>query len=166
MPPSTPSAAAAASSRTRPVPGTESMGRFQDSALTQEVAFLVARARGRGNVLANKLLADLNLKVRHYAVLAMACSGTHPSQRELGSFLDLDPSQVVALVDVLEDRGVIRRAPDPRDRRSKILVATDFGHELYTEASRRTREAEEQMLKALAPVERDQLRELLARIVF
>ncbi|MBO0596408.1 MarR family transcriptional regulator [Nesterenkonia sp. E16_7] len=153
-----------ASSPTKPTAGGEE--RFQRSDLAQEVAFLTARARGRGNALANRLLADLDLKVRPFSVLAMACSGTNPSQRELGSFLDLDPSQVVALVDMLETRGAIRREADPRDRRSKILVATEAGHELYAQAVQRTREAEEQTLHALSPAERDQLRELLSRIVF
>lgn len=165
MPPSTPAEAHAPSS-TKPATSETGEERFQRSALAREVAFLTARARGRGNALANQLLADLDLKVRPYAVLAMACSGTNPSQRELGSFLDLDPSQIVALVDVLEARGAIRREPDPRDRRSKILVATDPGRELYAQAAKRTREAEEQTLKALSLEEREQLRELLARIVF
>ncbi|MCH8565631.1 MarR family winged helix-turn-helix transcriptional regulator [Nesterenkonia sp. LB17] len=166
MPPSTPAAAASAPSPAKQARSEESEERFQDSALAREVAFLTARARGRGNALANQLLADLDLKVRHFSVLAMACSGTNPSQRELGGFLDLDPSQVVALVDILEDRGAIRREPDPRDRRSKILVATEAGHELYAQAAQRTREAEEQTLQALSPAERDQLRVLLAKIVF
>lgn len=140
--------------------------RFQDSELAREVAFLTARARGRGDTMANQLLTDLDLKVRPYAVLAMACSGTNPSQRELGDFLDLDPSQIVGLVDGLEERGVIRREPDPRDRRSKILVATDPGQRLYAQAAQHTRQAEELTLQGLSQAERDQLRELLARIVF
>ncbi|GAA1153853.1 MarR family winged helix-turn-helix transcriptional regulator [Nesterenkonia sandarakina] len=164
MPPSTP-AAPAPSAEKSATPET-SEERFRQSPLAREVAFLTARARGRGNALANQLLADLDLKVRHFSVLAMACSGTNPSQRELGGFLDLDPSQVVALVDVLEGRGAIRRESDPRDRRSKILVATETGRELYAQATERTREAEEQTLQALSPAERDQLRELLAKIVF
>jgi DNA-binding MarR family transcriptional regulator len=166
MPPSTPAASAAAPASTKSATTEGSEERFQHSALAREVAFLTARARGRGNALANELLADLDLKVRQFAVLSMACSGTNPSQRELGGFLDLDPSQVVALVDMLEDRGVIRREPDPRDRRSKILVATDDGLALYAKASQRTQEAEERTLQALSLAERDQLRELLAKIVF
>ncbi|MGJ9406888.1 MarR family winged helix-turn-helix transcriptional regulator [Nesterenkonia aurantiaca] len=166
MPPSIPADAAHASPLTQPTAGSGGEERFQRSDLAQEVAFLTARARGRGNALANRLLSDLGLKVRPFAVLAMACSGTNPSQRELSSFLDLDPSQVVALVDMLEARGAIRRETDPRDRRSKILVATEAGLELYAQAVQRTREAEEQTLHALSPAERDQLRELLAKVVF
>lgn len=166
MPPSSPTTAAAVPADTTQAAGGDGDGRFEHSPLAREVAFLTARARSRGNAMANRLLQELDLKVRHYAVLAMACSGTNPSQRELGSFLDLDPSQVVALVDALEQRGLIRRAPDPRDRRSKILIATDAGHAMYSQAAERTREAEERMLKTLTAAERDQLRDLLAKVVF
>lgn len=164
MAPSTPSNRTAAPSAQKPADdgGT---ARFQHTALAREIAFLTARTRARGNAAANRLLADLDLKVRPFAVLAMACSGTNPSQRELGNFLDLDPSQVVALVDSLERRGAIRREPDPRDRRSKVLVATDAGHELYAQSAQRTREAEEHTLQALSTEERDQLRALLAKVV-
>ncbi|WP_218221798.1 MarR family winged helix-turn-helix transcriptional regulator [Nesterenkonia sp. Act20] len=165
MPPSssTTAAAAPASAQDRVEDG---MARFQQTPLAQEVAFLTARARVRGNALANELLSDLDLKVRPFAVLAMACSGTNPSQRELGDFLDLDPSQVVALVDRLEQRGLLQREPDPRDRRSKILTATAAGRKLHAQAAERTHQAEEQTLRGLTPTERNQLRELLIKIVY
>ncbi|GAA1144936.1 MarR family winged helix-turn-helix transcriptional regulator [Nesterenkonia lutea] len=169
MPPSTPAASTASGAAplsVQPDRAGDAEGRFQATPLAREVAFLTARARVRGNALANELLSDLDLKVRPFAVLAMACSGTNPSQRELGDFLDLDPSQVVTLVDRLEERGAIRREPDPRDRRSKILVATESGQQLHAQAAERTRKAEEQTLQALTSAERDQLRELLARVVY
>lgn len=164
MAPSTPTAGNAAPSAQKPADD-GGPARFQHTALASEIAFLTARARARGNAAANRKLADLDLKVRPFAVLAMACSGTNPSQRELGNFLDLDPSQVVALVDSLERRGAIRREPDPRDRRSKVLVATEAGHELYAQGAQRTREAEEHTLQALSTEERNQLRALLSKVV-
>lgn len=140
--------------------------RFQNTLLARETAFLTARARGRGNELANQLLKAVDLKVRHFAVLSLACSGTGPSQREMGEFIDLDPSQVVSVVDHLEDRGLIRRETDPRDRRSKILVATEAGNALHDQAARLTRQAEDQVLQNLTSEEREQLLKLLSKIVF
>lgn len=166
MPPSSSTTSVAAPASVQQGRVDDGVDRFQQTPLAQEVAFLTARARVRGNALANELLSDLDLKVRPFAVLAMACSGTNPSQRELGDFLDLDPSQVVALVDALEERGVLQREPDPRDRRSKILTATEAGRELYARAAERTRAAEAQTLQGLTATERDQLRELLTKIVY
>lgn len=147
----------------RPASGT---ARFLDSDLTRQVHFLTARARGRGIGHANLQLEHLDLKVRQFSVLSLAASGLNPSQRELGEFLSLDPSQIVALVDNLEKRGAVRRETDPRDRRSKIIVATDQGRELHAEALAILEASEDHTLSTLSPRERRQLRSLLLKIAF
>lgn len=134
--------------------------------LVNEIEFLAARARSLGSAHANAMLAPLDLKVRSYSVLAMACSDTAPSQRELADFLRLDPSQIVSLVDALEQRGLLFRAPDPRDRRSKVIRPTAAGVELYQRAAAAVRVAEETSLAPLDAPERDQLRVLLRKIAF
>lgn len=140
--------------------------RLLASDLTDEIEFLTARARSVGTSRANALLAPLELKVRSYSVLALACSGLAPSQREMAEFLSLDPSQIVALVDQLEQRDLVARVADPRDRRSKGISATPAGEALYDEARRAVRTAEEQSLAALSTAEREQLRDLLTRVAF
>ncbi|MGQ7787573.1 MarR family winged helix-turn-helix transcriptional regulator [Nesterenkonia sp. K-15-9-6] len=140
--------------------------RFHDTPLAQEAAFLIARVRGLGNAAANRRLAPLGLKVRDFAVLSMACSDARPSQRELGRFLDLDPSQVVALVDRLERRGALRREVDPQDRRSKILVGTPEGHRLHEQAAEQTQLAHEELFACLTERERQEVLRLLSAVVF
>lgn len=140
--------------------------RFLGSDLASEIEFLAARARALGSARANAMLAALDLKVRSYSVLAMACSGSEPSQRELADFLRLDPSQIVSLVDALEQRGLVLRTPDPRDRRSKVIRPTAAGAELHQQAASIVRAAEDASLAPLDGPERDQLRELLRRIAF
>ena len=140
--------------------------RFFEADIAQEVQFLAARTRARGSAHANSLLAELGLKVRQYSILSMAASGLGPSQRELGIFLDLDPSQIVALVDELQNRDLVRRETDTSDRRSKIIVATKEGERLYREAHRITRISEDTTLATLSNRERKQLRELLSKVAF
>ncbi|HRO29858.1 MULTISPECIES: MarR family winged helix-turn-helix transcriptional regulator [Micrococcaceae] len=143
--------------------GTE---RFLAGELAQQIQFLTARARGRGSSHANHMLAPLGIKVRQYSVLSLAASGLKPSQRELGEFLALDPSQIVALVDSLEALGAVQRETDPRDRRSKIIVATDAGLELFGKAREILLESEDVTLGTLSARERKQLRGLLLKIAF
>jgi DNA-binding MarR family transcriptional regulator len=138
--------------------------RLSSTSLADEIEFLTARATSLGSSLANMMLADLDLKVRSYSVLSLACSGQNPSQRELADFLRLDPSQIVALVDQLEARGAVVREADPRDRRSKVIAATPAGRQLYTRAAAIVQEAEEHALHRLNAAEREQLRSLLRRI--
>ena len=92
--------------------------RLLDTVLGTNIEFLMARARSIGSENANRLLSQLGLRVRSYSVLSLACSPAQPSQRELADFLSLDPSQIVALVDELEKRGLVCRSTDKRDRRS------------------------------------------------
>jgi DNA-binding MarR family transcriptional regulator len=137
-----------------------------DGALAHEIEFLAVKAAARGTRRANRMLAPLGLKVRHYAVLSLACSEVAPSQRMLADFLDLDPSQVVALVDELESRGLVRRVVDKRDRRTKVIRGTRSGEELCEKAAAETRAAEEISLAALSEQERETLRLLLRSLVF
>lgn len=140
--------------------------RLRDTELGREIEFMAARARSVGSGRANNMLAQLDLRVRSYSVLSLACSGQNPSQRELAGFLALDPSQIVALVDQLEKRGAVIREQDPRDRRSKVIAATPLGRALYVQAEAIVREAEDRSLRNLSSAEREQLRSLLSKIAF
>jgi len=137
---------------------------LRDTELAQEIQFLTARLAARGNNHANELLAELDLNVRQFSVLALAASDLKPTQREMSAYVALDPSQIVALVDALEDRNLVKRETDSRDRRSKNIVATDKGKKLYREASAITARAEDEVLDGLTTEERDQLRELLLKV--
>ena len=142
----------------------ESGDPFAASSLATEIEFLAARALSIGSALANRRLEPLGLRVRSYSVLSLACETTPPSQRQLADFLRLDPSQVVALVDGLEQSGLVVRSPDPSDRRSNIISATESGRAVFDRARIATHDAELEALQALSPGERDQLRQLLARV--
>lgn len=158
---------------TTPAPGADAaeepagVERLRSTRLARQIQFLTARARSRGNGHANALLkAELGLKVSHFSVLSVAASGVNPTQRELSEFLDLDPSQVVALVDVLERRGLVERLTDPRDRRSRLIAVTEEGHRVEQRGYELTQASDREVLAGLSPAERDQLRDLLTRIAF
>ena len=144
----------------------EDLHRLSNNTLGDEIEYRTARARALGSAKANALLEPLGLRVRSYTVLSLACSDTDPSQRELSEFLLLDPSQIVALLDGLEQRGLVKRETDPRDRRSKIIKGTARGRELLAQAAAATQQAEDQAVANLSPAERDQLRALLRRVAF
>lgn len=150
----------------RGIAETTGRSRLVGTELADEIEFLTARARSVGIARANAALASLALKVRSYCVLSLACSGRDPSQRELADFLILDPSQIVALVDDLERRGLVTRETDPRDRRSKGITATTEGRTLYAAAKKIVRAAEDRSLGGLSRSEREQLRSLLQRVAF
>lgn len=144
----------------------KSADRFLSVDLAANVEFLAARARAIGSSKANAALEAFGLRVRSYSVLSLACSGEQPSQRELADFLRLDPSQIVPLVDDLEKRKLVRRRADPRDRRSKIVVGTAKGDELYEAATAAVARANAASLSSLTPEEVETLRLLLWKVAF
>ncbi|MBW4094279.1 MAG: MarR family transcriptional regulator [Acidobacteria bacterium] len=143
-----------------------SIERFMASELAGDIEFLTARTRALGSARANKALENLGLKVRSYSVLSLACSGLAPTQRELAEFLSLDPSQIVPLVDQLEERGMVERQADPQDRRSKVITSTTAGRQLYKKARAATTAGEAITMANLNPDEQKTLRNLLSRIAF
>jgi DNA-binding MarR family transcriptional regulator len=87
------------------------------------------------------------------------------SQQALGEALTLDPSNVVGLLNELEERGLITRQRDPADRRRHIVSLSPAGQaELATTGGQLTA-IEDDVLKALSPAERATLYELLQRAV-
>lgn len=140
--------------------------RLSSAPIADEIEFLLARARTIGIIRANQALEPLGLKVRHYVLLSLAASDLTPSQRELAEFLQLDPSQIVSTIDVLEARGWVERNPSPEDRRINVLNATASGHQVVKQAQAAIVEAEDDSLADLSQDEREQLRGLLKRISF
>ncbi|SJN11746.1 Transcriptional regulator, MarR family [Leucobacter sp. 7(1)] len=104
--------------------------------------------------------------MRSYPVLALVCDDLRPTQRELADFLRLDPSQIVALIDDLEGRGLVERQQDPRDRRSKVLVPTPEGRLVYAAAHAAVQSEPAGSFAELSAHERDTLTELLRRLAF
>ncbi|WP_030323907.1 MarR family winged helix-turn-helix transcriptional regulator [Streptomyces flavochromogenes] len=83
--------------------------------------------------------------------------------RALATLLVCDASNVTGIIDRLEARSLVRREPDPSDRRVKNVVATDEGRDII----RRVREemqATSGALDTLDPAESTTLYELLARL--
>jgi DNA-binding MarR family transcriptional regulator len=68
-------------------------------------------------------------------------------------------------VDMLETRGLVRRDPDPSDRRKHSVALTDTGAELLTRTLTEVRQAEREFAVTLSDQERAQLLGLLKRLL-
>ncbi len=134
--------------------------------LFDDLSFLLARANALSLAAGNAALSEHGLRVRSYSVLALAAGATRPSQRELAELLRLDPSQVVALVDELQARGLVVREPDPADRRANVVVATERGRAVHVAAAADARAAEAALHDDLSAADRGLLTALLRRMAF
>lgn len=73
-------------------------------------------------------------------------------------------SNVTQLIDRLEADGWVSREPDPGDRRSRLACITLAGREAYARGSAIKREAEGELLAALAPDDAAALERIAASI--
>jgi DNA-binding MarR family transcriptional regulator len=87
------------------------------------------------------------------------------SPTRLGKGLMLSSAGVTSRIDRLERRGLVRRLPDPDDRRGVIVELTDKGLELVDSAVAALTKSDRELLERLAPEEVGQLEALLRKFL-
>jgi DNA-binding MarR family transcriptional regulator len=128
------------------------------------VAFLLSQLGYHSSRRWKARLTPLGLDPRHVMVLRRLAGDEGRSQQALGDALQIPPSRMVALVDALEQRGLLIRRPSPNDRRVRTLHLTKEGRRLLGEIMEISVEHEQQLCRGLQPAEREQLITLLNRI--
>lgn len=73
-------------------------------------------------------------------------------------------SNVTQLIDRLEADGLVRRVPDPGDRRSVRAAITDLGRERYQAGMAAMMAAESALVTQLCPTDQQQLKTLLTQL--
>ena len=125
------------------------------------LGWLLKHARERFATLSGSVVEPCGVSGRELAVLTVLGSGQPPSQLEAAQRLAIDRTTMVALLDVLEGRGLVERRTDPIDRRRNIVVLTTRGQEALRCGSRATDEAEATFLAPLAAEDREAFRRML-----
>jgi len=109
-------------------------------------------------------LAPLGLEPRHVGMLTRLAANEGKAQQAIGELIGLNPTQMVFLVDELEDRGFVERRRNPADRRSHALYLTQAGRDMLAKVRSVTRAHEAKLGASLTAAEREQLTTLLRRL--
>jgi DNA-binding MarR family transcriptional regulator len=128
------------------------------------VAFLVSRL---GFEVSSQLadgLAPLGIEPRHFGLLRALMISEGQTQRAIGQVLNLHPNRMVALVDDLENLGLVQRRPQPGDRRAHALMLTPEGTSVLQKAFQVAIDVENALCSDLDPGERTQILGLLGRL--
>jgi DNA-binding MarR family transcriptional regulator len=95
-------------------------------------------------------------------VLTIIAAGDHTNMSRLAGALEVVPSSASRLCDRLEATGLLRRVPDPRDRREVRLLLTPAARRLLEDLRDRRRHALGQVLERMTPDGREDLVRALA----
>jgi DNA-binding MarR family transcriptional regulator len=108
-------------------------------------------------------LESVGLTPALFGLLNVLAARPGTNQQEIGSAMGIDPSTMVSLIDQLEEAGLARRRPHPKDRRAREVAITPKGRRLLERARQMANRVQDEVLRGLAPAERRQLLSLLRR---
>ncbi|WP_433527868.1 MarR family winged helix-turn-helix transcriptional regulator [Micromonospora sp. CA-263727] len=97
----------------------------------------------------------------HYRLLAALDETGPTSQADLGRHSGIDRSDIVATLNDLAGRHLVRRDPDPDDRRRNVVSITPTGRRELNHLQQALDTAQDTLLAPLDPAERQELVRLL-----
>ena len=130
----------------------------------RSVGFLLSQLGFVGSKGFAAALEPLGVGPREFLLLRFVATSEGQSQQALAERLAVPPSRMVALVDGLEDSGLIERRPDPDDRRVRGLHLTKKGRNTLERAFRIALDFEQKLCAGLEAGEREQLIDLLQKL--
>ena len=127
--------------------------------------FTLLHAAGTAQDHVEARLADVGLSVAKLAALsALSAAGESLPLSHLAERLSCVRSNITQLVDRLEADGLVTRAADPHDRRSRLAVMTTAGRLACETGTKIQQHAENTLLGDLSATERRQLATLMAKL--
>jgi DNA-binding MarR family transcriptional regulator len=112
-------------------------------------------------------LAEHGLSHPDWGVLSSLrlVAGHRSSPGELASNLELSSGAMTSRLDRLEKEGLVRRLPDPDDRRGVVVELTEAGREAWDKAASVQGRKEAFFAAALTKEEQRQLNDLLRKLM-
>jgi DNA-binding MarR family transcriptional regulator len=110
-------------------------------------------------------VAEAKLRAPCYSVLTWIDQLQPVSQKRVSDQIALDPSDIVAVVDILERAGFVARRRDPDDRRRYSLALTRAGRNALHRLDVIASEVQDAVLAPLDPRERSKFEHLMHVVI-
>ena len=111
-----------------------------------------------------KVAKEERITPGQFGVLTLIEENPGLNQSRLAGALGIERSTMVAVINVLEDRGLVKRQESTIDRRSYVLSLTRQGKGLLGVVGAKVRDHEQQITATLKASEKEVLVDLLKRI--
>ena len=140
----------------------------QPAAVPEELractAFLLARVGSAIKMTAIEEFERHGVGMYEYSVLATLAEGVKETQATIADALKLDRSQLVGVLDGLEDAGLIERRRDQSDRRRHTVSLTPAGKKQLVKMRMSIKRIEDSFLEPLDDKARAALHDALLRV--
>jgi DNA-binding MarR family transcriptional regulator len=110
-------------------------------------------------------LKEFGLTYPEWHVMTALRNGGASTPGVLARYLELSTGAMTSRLDNLEKEGLIRRVPDPDDRRSVIVEITEAGREKWHDAASVQARKEAFFTSALSEPEKKKLNALLRKVM-
>jgi DNA-binding MarR family transcriptional regulator len=140
----------------KPIPGDQA---------PSTLAFLLSQVGIHAARQFSERIAEVDLQPPLFRVLNLVDAAEGQSQQAIGEAIEVPPSRMVALVDELEQRGLVERRPKPEDRRVRALHLTPKGRKALARGREIAAEHERELTRGMAAADRKRLTRLLQKIV-
>lgn len=128
------------------------------------VGYLIQQISHLLEQLFNKNLANEGLSVSHARVIYLLYKNDGMTQSELQQDLLIKASSITKLIDVLEEKGLVKREACSEDARAKRIYLTDDGRKKEEKLCKIKEDTEAKILRALSDDERSELIRFLQSI--
>jgi len=112
----------------------------------------------------SEIVGEHGLHPMHFGMLMMIDAEEPISQQELSRRTSIDPSTMVARMDVLEEHGLVERTRNTVDRRSYDIRLSPSGRQLLIKLRKQARAHGDRFFSPLTRDERNELHRLLAKL--
>ena len=129
-----------------------------------QIAFLLAQLGAHAAELFGQRAAAIDFSRPQAGLVRLIARAPGQSQQAVADQLGMPASRLVALVDDLEERGLVERRRNPDDRRHHALYLTDAGEQSMRQLGIVAAEHESAITTSLSATERDQLNALLTKL--
>lgn len=138
---------------------------YEPKELLESTGYLLARLGSESRKAFVDALARKELTLTGYSVMMLLGAQPGVTQRWLGKNLGIDPRNLTAILDDLEDRKFIDRGPHMYDRRRNAVRLTDFGEAQMLKLARIGAQVEEEFFKPISAGQRKQLHSILKALL-
>ncbi|GAW93353.1 MarR family winged helix-turn-helix transcriptional regulator [Calderihabitans maritimus] len=128
------------------------------------INFLLSKAQQAVYRLFREELAPFGVTPAQYGVLNCLWNKDQQTPKQISETLHLDGSTLTGVLDRMEQKGLVRRIPDPHDRRTVRIALTSKGQELKRPLEQAIVRANNKVLENLSEEEVRQIKRLLDRL--